>query len=1160
MNCNCYILVWFLFVLLPVLEAQEKPEIVVTSGHIANVYTINFSPNNRFVVTGGMDKTVRIWDRSLCQEFRVLYGHTGDVWKAEYTSDNQYIISIDGKGTLIAWKHSTGEIVKRIKLEMYTRTFTYIPNTTRVLVMKGGEIVELDVLSGEELSKHGSIPDTEIRLTQDGQHLLTRAAAQINGLAIYNYKNKTVEGTLLAQHKEALMNIAVSPNGKRVAGYSIANKMITIWDIETKKIITAFEFKDQSLLEMAFTPNNKDLLVMDRTGAIAVYATQNGKFKRLMNGSTTGDVEQMKKGIYKIGTAFDMAISPDNTMVGVAGMVNESKGLGLQPTTFMGGILFDFKRNKELGRLKGYFKMSTHLSVGSNSKYLINSVYNKHPGIRIWNMKEGDLERYIHTSGVAGASADGAVFGTWVVSTKEKPILTVFDAKTLKPILESTEVEALSDIVFNKDGSRMLTQEVKVDLKNYQNNRYFFRLWDVNAQQVIGQPIYFESTEMPGFKSLKLSPDGQYIIAQINSSEIACWEIASGKRIQSIPSQIGYEFLLDFVPNSTQILVSKTTPEYNIEAQKMEAEMTWFEWDYVSGELGRTFKTGKEGILFAADFSEDGQYLVTGQGGYFNEVEFKVVVWDWAAQKMLCEMSGHHGEIKLVWFGAKGKRVYSSAQDGFIKVWDLQTCKEVGSLIAMEEMDYIILSPDNYYKSSKGNTDGIGFRYKNHLYTFDQFDVQFNRPDKVLTSLGVSKYAVKLYTKAWKKRLHKMGFTPDNLNGELALPNIEITNKVTLPVTTEEKKLKLNVKAWDEVHPLDRISIYINDVPAPKLQGISLQKNQAQEIEETLELELSRGKNLVKVSVFNEQGMESLRESFQINYSPPVERKPNLYIFTIGVSNFEDKERNLKFAKKDAQDLISKFKESNYFANVYTEELFDTEATKENVLKNTKFLAKAGIDDQIIIYISSHGLLDDQLDYYLAMYDVDFDQPQQKGLPYDVINQMLDGMACRNRLVMIDACHSGEVDKDELVTQSSIAASHKDVNINHKSGSTLIRPKAGLKNSFTYMKTLFGDVSKGTGATVISAAGGYEFALESEDWNNGVFTYAILKGLTSGDADRNGDGWVYVSELKDYVSLQVVELTDGKQHPTTRSENALNDFILFKVKRPMGAGSLIPRK
>lgn len=1142
-----YLFLCFIF-WIGMLQAQEQPEIVVTSGHISNVYCVNFSPNNRFVVTTGMDKTVRIWDRSLGQEFRVMYGHTSSVWYAVYTSDNKYILSVDEKGTLIVWNHATGAIVKRHKLDMFTRKFAYIPNTTRLLTKKTGKIVELDFLTGEIVGEHGMIIDAEIRLTNDGKHLITRIKDKINGVSIYDYKNKKVDGELIADHDKAIQNIAVSPDGKRVAAFSIVNKKVTIWNLESREIISSFEYPNKNLLEMAFTPNNKDILLAERSAKIAVYNVKTGKLKRKMNQSTTLDPAKMKNGAYRVGTAWDISISPDNKMVAVAEMLNESLGAGIPPTTFMGVLLFDYKRNQELGRLKGYFKMASHLSVGSNGKYLISSVYNKHAGIRVWNMKEGNLERFIPTSGVASASADGNFFGAWVIGDKEKPIVTVFNAKNLKPVFETTDVDALSEIVFNADGSRMVTQEVALDLANPMNNKFFFRVWDVATKKQLGKRIEFSTMEMPIFKALQMSPDGNYIIAQINSSEFTCWEVATGKRIQSMPSQIGYEFILDFIPNSNRLLISKTKPEYDLENAKMKADMTWFEWDFVTGEVANEYNTGKEGILFSGDFSEDGQYLVTGQGGYFNEINFDVVKWDWNTKKPICTMKGHHGEIKFVWYGAKGKRVYSSAQDGFIKVWEAESCELAGSLIAQDELDYIILSPDNYYKSSKGNNEGIGFRYNSNLYTFDQFDIRFNRPDKVLTSLGVSKYSVKLYTKAWEKRLKRIGFAPDDLNGALALPQIELPSKVDLPVTTEEKTLKFDIKAWDEVHDLDRISIYVNDVPSPQLQGISLRKNGIKSLEKKLSVDLSAGKNLVKVSVFNKEGLESLRESFQIHYSPTNDAKPNLYIFTIGVSEFEDKERNLKFATKDAMDLVKKFEESNYFGAVYAEELYNEDVTKKHVQDVASFLKKARTDDQVIIYISSHGLLDEELNYYLATHDIDFNNPGEKGLPYDIINNMLDGLPCRNRLVMIDACHSGEVDKDEAVTRSSIAATNSNVRINHKSGNTLIRPKAGLKNSFTYMKTLFNDVSKGTGATVISAAGGYEFALESEDWNNGVFTYAMLEGLTSGAADMNDDGEVRVSELKDYVTSKVVDLTDGKQHPTTRSENSLNDFVLFKVK------------
>lgn len=1130
-------------------QGQESPEIVVTSGHLANVYSINFSPNNKFIITAGQDKTVRIWDRSLAQEFRVLYGHTGDVWKAVYTSDGKYIISVDGKGVLITWNHATGAIVKRNKLDIFSRSFTYIPNSTRVLIMKAGKIVEVDILTGEVVATHGVLSDLDLRLTNDGAHLITLTKKAGFALAIYNYKTQETVGELISNHDGAPTVITVSPNSKRVASFSLINKMVLIFDIDTRKIISSFEYTSKNVLKMAFTPDNKNLLIIDRNAEIAVYGVKEGKLKRRMNRSNTpAEMAAMKGGAYKIGTAWDMVISPDNTMVAIAQTLNEGTGTGVPPTTFMGGVLFDFKNNRELGRLAGFFKMPNHLSIASNSKYLISSLYNKVNGIRVWNMKEGNLERFIPTSGIAGASSDGSVFGAWVLSNKEKPILTVFNAKTIKPIFETMEVDALSDISFSADGTIMLTQEVYVDLKNYLNNKFFFRVWDVAAKKQIGDRIEFETNEMPIYKGIKMSPDGKYIIAQINSSEITCWEVATGKRTFSIPTLISYEFLLDFVPNSTEILISKTKPEYDLMNKRMTANMKWFTWNYVTGEASEPTFTGSEGVLFSGDFSDDGQYLVTGQGGYFGEVEFNVVIWDWATMKPICEMPGHHGEIKFVCFGSKGKRIYTTAMDGFIKIWEVAECKLAASMIAQNELDYIILSPDNYYKSSKGNNEGIGFRFNNSLYTIDQFDVRYNRPDKVLTSLGLSKFSVKLYAKAWEKRLSKMGFTPEDIEGQLALPKIDLPTKRTLPATTDQKKLNLNVKAWDEEYKLDRISIYINDVPAPQLTGISLKKKSTNKIDQDVDIYLSTGRNLVKVSVFNEQGLESLRESFQINYTPKVEKKPNLYIFSVGVSEFENKERNLKFAAQDASDLVKGFGNSQYFENVYAEQLYNEKATKENILKSANFLKKATTDDQVIIYISSHGLLDDNLDYYLAMHDVNFENPGEKGLPYDMVNNMLDGMDCRNRLILIDACHSGEIDKDDAVTRSSIAATNSNVKINHKSGTTMIRPKAGLKNSFTYMKTLFNDVSKGTGATVISAAGGYEFALESEDWNNGVFTYAILEGVKTRAADRNGDGFIYVSELKDYVSLKVVELTDGKQHPTTRSENTLNDFILFKVQ------------
>ncbi|MEQ6118831.1 hypothetical protein AAOP42_04870, partial [Reichenbachiella sp. MALMAid0571] len=103
----------------------------------------------------------------------------------------------------------------------------------------------------------------------------------------------------------------------------------------------------------------------------------------------------------------------------------------------------------------------------------------------------------------------------------------------------------------------------------------------------------------------------------------------------------------------------------------------------------------------------------------------------------------------------------------------------------------------------------------------------------------------------------------------------------------------------------------------------------------------------------------------------------------------------------------------------------------------------------------------------------------------------------------------------------------------------------GLENSFQLMQELFADLRKGTGAVVISSASGAEFALESDVWKNGVFTYSILEGLEGKKCDKDKDGSVQVSELKDYVFDRVSELTNGKQHPTSRRENLEFDFVVW---------------
>jgi len=212
-------------------------------------------------------------------------------------------------------------------------------------------------------------------------------------------------------------------------------------------------------------------------------------------------------------------------------------------------------------------------------------------------------------------------------------------------------------------------------------------------------------------------------------------------------------------------------------------------------------------------------------------------------------------------------------------------------------------------------------------------------------------------------------------------------------------------------------------------------------------------------------------------------------------------------------------------------------------------LSRSTVNDQVLVFISGHGLLDDNLDFYFGTNDLDFNNPSLRGLKYEDLESLLDGIPARNKLLLMDACHSGEVDKSQL-----IASQDQSLVLNKNQKGTLktytyrseeASHQVEMKTSFELMQELFSDVSKGSGSVVISAAAGNSYALESDEWRNGVFTYSILAGLTTSAADRDGDGAITVTELKNFVGKEVERLTQGAQKPTSRQENLEFDFIIW---------------
>jgi len=281
----------------------------------------------------------------------------------------------------------------------------------------------------------------------------------------------------------------------------------------------------------------------------------------------------------------------------------------------------------------------------------------------------------------------------------------------------------------------------------------------------------------------------------------------------------------------------------------------------------------------------------------------------------------------------------------------------------------------------------------------------------ILARLGIaSKELIAAYRSAYEKRLNLNKVTEQMLADDFNVPEIQVRPSL-LPLSTNERTLHIHVKATDSLVQLKQLNIYINDVPLNGLNGIDLRSKRTALWEQDIAVDLSSGINKVQVSAVNVSGTESLKYTSNVVYTGPSKLKADLYLVAVGVSKYQDASYKLDYAAKDAQDFVKFWQgKRDRFGAIHVLPLINPDAKRDKIIGAKTFLANADVDDEVIVFFAGHGVLDDKETYYFATQDMDFTHPASRGLPYEEIEGLVDGIRARRKLVLIDTCQAGEVD------------------------------------------------------------------------------------------------------------------------------------------------------
>ncbi len=1073
---------------------DSSPEVRESSGKILyslkgrsqKINIVNFSPDGKYFVTGGYNTTAQVWETKTGKLIHT-FEDIGGLSCALYSPDGKIIVTISND-FLFFWNAETGKLIKYFNSGTELNVAEFSPPCPDD--PKGGKYIGTVYDAGGGYGRYGiEVWDTE----------------HSESIGIF-------DGNLCGP-------AFFSPDGKSFA--SVLDKGTGVWDCTNGNFLFSISGHCSNLQSAEFSPDGNHLMTL-QDSTLKLWNCSSMKLEHCMElieprTSEWDPYSYEGKKNDMIFAQFSPVSSTDTA--GGKYILSQSRNnkVGLWNSS-TGSLLYQIDGCK------------TGVQFSPDGKYVISQ---NTDSFYFHNTENGEIQNMF-----AGRFAYISPDNNFIITNHDSSC-TYIETSTSKEISRFKG----SFIRLSPNGRYMITgffyredwiSEIRV-----------FMLWDVKNSN---EPIRTFKTEYfrkfdPGLPQFSpVTPEdpegGKYLVVSSWNNMDIC-ETASGK---SISNNWGSSHDLYFSPDGNSLILSGNDTSGKAIIQFI---------DIKTGKDAGLLK-GHKGNLVSVTLSPDKlRILSVSEDG-------TAIIWNAVSHEQMLETNLNGGGV----FDINWKDdILVTHKNSALKFVSMKTGSEIITFIPIDKYYSITLTPDRYYMASKDAAGKLAWRMGTKIYSFEQFDLQYNRPDIVLERLWNPDHGmIDMYRKAYEKRLLKTGYNEKMFSPEWHTPDIQILYNGQSGYSTTVPKLLLNVKCIDSKYKLNRLSVWNNNVPVFGRNGISLSELNTDSLVKQLQIVLSEGNNRIQVSCTNEKGVESLKESLNIRYNPKKPALPNLYVIALSVSEYKDKRYNLQYAVKDGRDMANLFgslpdaKEEGPFEKISLDTLFNERATREQFFELKKKLLNTKPDDLIVVFISGHGLLDENMDFYYATWDMDFGDPAARGISYNDLEGLLDSIPARKKLLMMDACHSGEVDEEisELNTTDNVENEEvafrgvvKTYESSRGSGVNTSLPGISTSTTFDIMQEVFAGLDKGTGTNVISASAGTGYALESEEWNNGIFSYCVIYGLSNADADLNQNGVITVSELKKYVITKVEQMTRGRQKPNARRETGEFDWKIW---------------
>ncbi|MFI5380761.1 MAG: hypothetical protein ACHRHE_15790, partial [Tepidisphaerales bacterium] len=342
------------------LQVSGQTDLILA--HSEPVWGVAFAPDGRTALSGGDDKTLKLWNIATGKQIRTFAGHTDWVTRVAFSPDGRTAFSASVDKTLKQWDVATdteiptftghGDEVRRVAISPDGRTALATGNDKTLRLMDMATMKEIRCFTGHEKPLIGVsfAPDgrTAISSSEDGTLRLWDLAA-----------GKEIQPPFRG-HVGTVWSVAFLPDGRSVLSGG-TDKTMKQWDVATHKEIRTFSPAHAGHIYcIAVSPDGRSALSASQDNTVRLWNLETGQVIRELAGHT----------YWVIGVAF----SPDGSLA-LSGSADKTMKL------------WDLASGKEIRDFAGHTESVLGVVFSPDGRTALSASYDK--TLKLWDLGSG---------------------------------------------------------------------------------------------------------------------------------------------------------------------------------------------------------------------------------------------------------------------------------------------------------------------------------------------------------------------------------------------------------------------------------------------------------------------------------------------------------------------------------------------------------------------------------------------------------------------------------------------------------------------------------------------------------------------------------------------------------------------------------------------------